>query len=137
MAALGLLCCTRAFSSCGEWGLLFVAVRGLLIAVASLCCRARALGTRASVVVAHGLQSTGSVVVVHGLSCSTACETFLYQGLNPCPLHWQADSQPLCHQGSPQKMDFLVETDCCLLILYLLCPCARDFPSLYQISQHH
>ena len=26
----------RAFSSCGEWGLLFVAVRGLLIAVASL-----------------------------------------------------------------------------------------------------
>ena len=24
------------FSSCGEWGLLFVAVRGLLIAVASL-----------------------------------------------------------------------------------------------------
>ena len=26
----------RLFSSCGEWGLLFVAVRGLLIAVASL-----------------------------------------------------------------------------------------------------
>ena len=36
MAALGLGCCTRAFSSCGERGLLFVAVRGLLIAVASL-----------------------------------------------------------------------------------------------------
>ena len=36
LAALGLRCCTRAFSSCGEWGLLFVAVRGLLIAVASL-----------------------------------------------------------------------------------------------------
>ena len=29
-----LLC--AAFSSCGEWGLLFVAVRGLLTAVASL-----------------------------------------------------------------------------------------------------
>ena len=26
----------RSFSSCGEWGLLFVAVHGLLIAVASL-----------------------------------------------------------------------------------------------------
>ena len=26
----------RLFSGCGEWGLLFVAVRGLLIAVASL-----------------------------------------------------------------------------------------------------
>ena len=36
MAALGLRCCTWAFSSCGEWGLLFVAVRGLLLAVASL-----------------------------------------------------------------------------------------------------
>ena len=36
LAALGLSCCTWAFSSCGERGLLFVAVRGLLIAVASL-----------------------------------------------------------------------------------------------------
>ena len=36
LAALGLCCCAQAFSSCGERGLLFVAVRGLLIAVASL-----------------------------------------------------------------------------------------------------
>ena len=36
LAALGLRCRTRAFSSCGERGLLFVAVRRLLIAVASL-----------------------------------------------------------------------------------------------------
>ena len=36
LAALGLRCCMRAFSSCGERGLLFVAVRGLLTAVASL-----------------------------------------------------------------------------------------------------
>ena len=36
LAALGLRCCTRAFSSCSERGLLFVAVCGLLIAVASL-----------------------------------------------------------------------------------------------------
>ena len=36
LAALGLRCCVRAFSSCGKRGLLFVAVRGLLIAVASL-----------------------------------------------------------------------------------------------------
>ena len=35
-AALGLRCCTRALSSCGEQGLLSVVVRGLLIAVASL-----------------------------------------------------------------------------------------------------
>ena len=36
LVALGLRCCAWAFPSCGEQGLLFVAVRGLLIAVASL-----------------------------------------------------------------------------------------------------
>ena len=36
MAALGLCCCARAFSSCSERGLLFVVVCGLLTAVASL-----------------------------------------------------------------------------------------------------
>ena len=36
LASLGLRCCTRAFSRCGERGLLFVSVRGLLIVVASL-----------------------------------------------------------------------------------------------------
>ena len=41
LAELGLHCCTRAFSSCGEWGLLIVAVRGLLIAVASLVAEHR------------------------------------------------------------------------------------------------
>ena len=35
-AALGLRCCAQAFSSCGERGLLLVAMCGLLIAVASL-----------------------------------------------------------------------------------------------------
>ena len=36
LAALGLHCCLRAFSSCSERGLLFIVVRGLLIMVASL-----------------------------------------------------------------------------------------------------
>ena len=36
LAVLGLHCCAWAFSSCGERGLLFVAVHGLLIVVASL-----------------------------------------------------------------------------------------------------
>ena len=39
-AALGLHCCTQAFSSCGKQGLLFVAVHVLLIA----CCGAQAPG---------------------------------------------------------------------------------------------
>ena len=33
---VGLHCCTWAFSSCGEQGLVFIEVHGLLIAVASL-----------------------------------------------------------------------------------------------------
>ena len=36
LAALCLRCCVQAFSSCSERGLLFLAVHGLLIAVASL-----------------------------------------------------------------------------------------------------
>ena len=36
LAALGLRCCVRAFSSCSERELLFAVVHGLLIAVASL-----------------------------------------------------------------------------------------------------
>ena len=46
LAALSLRCCARAFSSCGERGLPFIAVCGLLIAVASL-------------VAEHGLQACG------------------------------------------------------------------------------
>ena len=46
LAALGLCSCAQSFSSCDERGLLFVAVHGLLIAVASL-------------VVEHGLQARG------------------------------------------------------------------------------
>ena len=41
LAALGLRCCTWAFSSCSEQGLLFIAVRRLLIAVASLAVEHR------------------------------------------------------------------------------------------------
>ena len=35
MAVLGLRFCARAFSSCGKWGPLFIAVRGPLTIVAS------------------------------------------------------------------------------------------------------
>ena len=62
------------------------------------CCGARAPGARASVVVAHRLSSCG-----HRPSCSAACGIFPDQGSNPCPLHWQADSQPLSHEGSPRN----------------------------------
>ena len=68
LAALGLRCWAQAFSSCSEQGLLFVAERGLLIVVASLCCGAGALGMWASVVAARGLSSCGSQALEHRLS---------------------------------------------------------------------
>ena len=65
----------------------------------------QSMGSRAqaSVVVVPGLQSTGLIAVMQGLSCSAASGIFPDQGLNPCLLHWQADSLPLSHphQGSP------------------------------------
>ena len=68
LAVLGLRCCGWAFPNCGEQGLLLVAVHRLLIAVASLCCGAQALGARASVVVACGLSSCGSWALERRLS---------------------------------------------------------------------
>ena len=47
------------------------------------------------------LQHVDSVVEMHGFSCPMTCGILLDQGSNPCPLHWQADSHPPCHQGSP------------------------------------
>ena len=88
MAVLGLRFCARAFSSCGKRGPLFIMVRRPLTIVASLL---RSTGSRRA----------GSVIVAHGPSCSTACGIFPDQGSNPCAPHWQADSQPLRHQGSP------------------------------------
>ena len=54
------------------------------------------------------LRSAGSVIVAHRPSCSASCGTFPDQGSNPCPLHWQADSQPLHHQGSPSAFLLLL-----------------------------
>ena len=39
--------------------------------------------------------------MAHGPSCSAAYGILPDRGSNPCPLHWQAASQPLRHQGSP------------------------------------
>ena len=85
----------------------FVSVRGLSLVVesrghsSSRCAglsSSRPLPLRST-----GSRCAGSVIVAHGPSCSAARGIFPHQGSNPCPLHWQADSQPLRHQGSPQN----------------------------------
>ena len=88
MAVLGLRFCARAFSSCASGGHSSSRCAGLSLS--------RPLLLRST-----SSRRAGSVVVAHGPSCSAACGIFPDQGSNPCPLHWQADSQPLRHQGSP------------------------------------
>ena len=55
MVVLGLCCCTQAFSSCGKWGLLFVAVH-ISHCDGPSCCGAGALGRRASAVCSTRVQ---------------------------------------------------------------------------------
>ena len=86
----------------------FVSVRGLSLVAASeghssLQCAGLSL-SQPLLLQSTGSRRAGSVVVAHGPSCSTACGILPDQGSNLCPLHWQADSQSLHHQGS---LDFL------------------------------
>ena len=84
----------------------FVSVRGLsLVAASGGHSSSRCAGLsllRPLPLRSTGSRCAGSVAVAHGPSCSVACGIFPDQGSNPCPLHWQADSQPLRHQGSPK-----------------------------------
>ena len=88
MAVLGLHFCARALSSCGKRGPLFIMVRGPLTVAASLVAEHRLQMRR--------LSSCGSRAQ---LLCGMW--DLPRPGLEPVPLHWQADSQPLRHQGSP------------------------------------
>ena len=63
-----------------------------------------------------GSRRAGSVIVAHGPSCSVACGVFPDQGSNPRPLHWQADSQPLCHQGSP--VNVILDVDYAVVMIH-------------------
>ena len=102
----------------------------LFLAVLGFCCQgarpwlwpagvlrsggSQVLGAQASVVAAWGstvvalwLQSTDSVVAAHRFSCFLACGIFPDRGSKLRLLHWQADSSPLVHQGSPD-LAFLI-----------------------------
>ena len=109
----------------------FVSVRGLSLVEASgghssSRCAGLSL-SRPLLLWSTGSRRAGSVVVAHGPSCSTACGIFPDQGSNPCPLHWQADSQPLHHQGSPRHFKKFIslgigeERVCDLAFLFYLC----------------
>ena len=93
----------------------FVSVRGLsLVAASGGHSSSRCAGlslSRPLLLRSTGSRRAGSAIVAHGPSRSAARGIFPDQGSNPCPLHWQADSQPLHHQGSPRKDPILKKRD--------------------------
>ena len=97
---LSLVVATRSYSSLQCTGLL----------QCFSCCRTQAVGALASVVAAQGLSNCGPWALEHWLSsCGTwglvlACGNFPDQGLNSWPLHWQADSQWVDHQGMGEEV---------------------------------
>ena len=93
LAVLGLHCCMD-FSLVAELGPLFIAAWSLLIVVASPVAKQRLRGAGASEVV--------------------ACGIFPDQGSNPCLLHWQVDSFPWSHEGSPGVSFFLFIVHLCI-----------------------
>ena len=86
MSLLGL------FSSCGKQGPLSSCGARASRCSRLSCCGAQPPGHAGSATVAPRLCRHSA------LSRSTTCGILPDQGLNPCLLHWQADSLPLSHQ---------------------------------------
>ena len=114
----------------------FVSVRGLSLVVASgdhSSSRCAGLSLlRPLLLRSTGSRRAGSVIVAHGPSRSAARGIFPDQGLNPYPLHWQADSQPLRHQGSPNNCFFIFSVFISQYLSYAAC----SFPYCINRNLH-
>ena len=104
LAVLGLHCCLGFSLVAVSRSYSLVVLCRLLIVAASLVVKrwfqvmwASVLQHMSLVVAAPGSR----VVVTHWLSCCSTCGIFPDQGLNLYLWHWQADSLPASHQGSP------------------------------------
>ena len=96
LAAVGLIAVLELSLIATSGGYSLASVLGLLTAVVCLVAK-------------HGLYRAGSVVVAYtGLVALPHCN-LPGPGVNQCPLHWQADSQPLDHQGNPPTLASLPE----------------------------
>ena len=101
----------------------FVSVRGFsLVAASGGHSSSRCAGlslSRPLLLRSTSSRRAGSVIMAHGPSRSMACGILPDQGSNPCPLHWQADSQPLRHQGSPQMFFKTITTEKNVTVEYI------------------
>ena len=118
LVVLGLGCCVQAFCSCREQGPLFLAVQGLLIVGAFPVAEHRKetyalLGFSSCAGRPGGCANTGWVP--SGVWDRPRPGTYLRT------LHWQSDSYPLYHQGSP--------------LTYRLCVLGTDLLSDYDLQK--
>ena len=81
---LGLCFCARAFSSCGEWGPLFIAVRGPLTVAASLVAEHRLQTRRLSSCGSQAQLLRGMWDLVPGVGIKPRPPALGAQSLNHC-----------------------------------------------------
>ena len=94
----------QAFSSCGEQGLLFLAIHGVLIAVASHVSEHRRQELRhmgSAVAACEPWSSGGSRSFSMWAWVLRSMWNLSGPGIELVALHWQVDSYALRHQGSP------------------------------------
>ena len=126
LAALGHCCCTWAFPRCGQKGLLFIAVCGLLVVVASL-------------VAEHGLQacglsSWGSRALEHRLSSCDARAQLLHgmwdlpgPGLEPVSPALAGGFLTTAPPGKVPSLTFYVQTyDAFCINFCIMCEAQAD-----------
>ena len=84
-----------------------------------------------------------SGVAAPELSCTSTYGIFPYQRSDLCPLHWQADSYPLDHQGSPHLASFISQRSLLAATGVLLSPphsqalyLLRDLPQNMAMASH-
>ena len=144
LAVLGLLrCCAWAFSSCGEWGLLFIVVCGLLIAVASLVVKHRLQVRGLQQLAARKLRSCGSRALERRLSsCGTRAQLLRGMwylpgpGLKPVFPALAGRFLTTVPLGKPPVWKFLDIADSSLYLSPPWMVSPDHFPPLFFVTKH-
>ena len=102
---LGVHCCLGFSLVVASGGYFLGAVLGLFVAGVSLVGEHGCMGFSCCSTWAQQLRLLDSRVLLRVAALERKLrdlwDLFPDQGSNPCLLHWQADSLPLSHQGSP------------------------------------
>ena len=85
-------------------------------------------GCAGSLLLCMGFSRVWAQLLWHtGFSCSEACGIFPDERLNLCPLHWQVDSYPMHHRGSPRNF----------LIFFIQLMLKVKFSEVHSVEKKH